>query len=181
MRTLFLAAAALLLAGCATVPAEQLRADVAQLALDMDRWPTPQMVADSMASSYLRLTLEAGTYEAEYVDAYYNRGILYRKAQHFEDAIKDFTTAIKIDPNSENAYFQRAVARQTLKEYRSAIADFDRVIDLNDKNGSAYCFRGNCKQQLGYLEDACYDWQTALNKGYNQAQAAIKEYCRTAQ
>ncbi|MBK8471742.1 MAG: hypothetical protein IPL33_05885 [Sphingobacteriales bacterium] len=24
-------------------------------------------------------------------------------------------------------------------------------------------------------------WQTALNKGYNQAQAAIKEYCRTAQ
>lgn len=79
-RMVGLVVTAMMLAGCAPTLRNATDADVAQLALDMDRWPTPQMVADSMASSYLRLTLEAGTYEAEYVDAYYGPAALRAEA-----------------------------------------------------------------------------------------------------
>lgn len=58
------------LAGCAT-PRAATDADVARLSSQMDSWPSAQQAADALAQSYLRLTLEAGTYEAEYVDAYY--------------------------------------------------------------------------------------------------------------
>ena len=61
---------ALVLTGCATTrPATD--ADVAALAAQMDTFPSAQQTADSLAQSYLKLTLEAGTYEADYVDAYY--------------------------------------------------------------------------------------------------------------
>ena len=58
------------LAAC-TTPRPETDADVASLAARSDVWPSAQQTADALAQSYLRLTLEAGTYEAEYVDAYY--------------------------------------------------------------------------------------------------------------
>ena len=67
---LALTLALIALAGCAT-PRDATDADVAWLSGQMDSWPSAQQTADALAQSYLRLTLEAGTYEAEYVDAYY--------------------------------------------------------------------------------------------------------------
>ena len=58
------------LAAC-TTPRPATDADVAGLAAPSDVWPSAQQAADALAQSYLRLTLEAGTYEAEYVDAFY--------------------------------------------------------------------------------------------------------------
>ena len=58
------------LTACAS-PRAATDSDVARLAGQMDRWPSAEQTADALAQSYLRLTLEAGTYEAEYVDAYY--------------------------------------------------------------------------------------------------------------
>lgn len=58
------------LAACAA-PRNATDADVARLAAQSDAWPSARQAADALAAAYVRLTLEAGTYEAEYVDAYY--------------------------------------------------------------------------------------------------------------
>ncbi len=58
------------LAAC-TTPRPATNTDVARLAVQTDTLLSASQAADALAQSYLRLTLEAGTYEAEYVDAYY--------------------------------------------------------------------------------------------------------------
>lgn len=60
-------AGALAVAGC-TATRTSAGTEPARLA---DNWTTPQQIADSVAAAYLRLTLEAGTYEDGYIDAYY--------------------------------------------------------------------------------------------------------------
>lgn len=69
-------ALATLTGGC-TAARETTPADANTLAVD--RWATPERVAEGMAARYLRLTLEAGTYEDGYIDAYY--GPAEEKAQ----------------------------------------------------------------------------------------------------
>ena len=69
-------ALATLTGGC-TAARETTPADANPLAVD--RWATPERVAEGMAARYLRLTLEAGTYEDGYIDAYY--GPAEEKAQ----------------------------------------------------------------------------------------------------
>ncbi len=74
VRTLLgLTVAASLLAGCATTPAADPRAAAAE-------WSAPRAVAD-VAERTLKLTLEAGTYEDGYVDAYYGPAALQAAAQ----------------------------------------------------------------------------------------------------
>lgn len=72
----FALALAALTGGC-TAAREATPADANPLAVD--RWATPERVAEGMAARYLRLTLEAGTYEDGYIDAYY--GPAEEKAQ----------------------------------------------------------------------------------------------------
>lgn len=69
-------ALAALTGGC-TAAREATPADANPLAVD--RWATPERLAEDMAARYLRLTLEAGTYEDGYIDAYY--GPAEEKAQ----------------------------------------------------------------------------------------------------
>jgi hypothetical protein len=45
--------------------------DVSVLGASLDSWPSDEEAANAMAARYLRLTLEAGTYEEGYIDAYY--------------------------------------------------------------------------------------------------------------
>jgi hypothetical protein len=69
MKKLILAAAAVAtLAGCTTSHTQR---DGAIDPFSIDRWATPDVVAQALGNQFLRLTLEAGTYEDGYIDAYY--------------------------------------------------------------------------------------------------------------
>lgn len=64
-------AAATLLTGCTPTVRNATPVDVNRLADAMDRWPDPATVAVAMGNAFVRLTLEAGSYEEGYIDAYY--------------------------------------------------------------------------------------------------------------
>ena len=71
------AAAALLLGGCTQSAAPV----VTPASFDTpSQWPTTEQAIASLTNAYLRLTLEAGTHEAEYVDAYYGPPELRERA-----------------------------------------------------------------------------------------------------
>lgn len=59
---------------------------------------------------------------------YFYRGRYKLKTSDVEGAIKDFTIAIKIDPNYEDAYYYRAIAYERLKEFDYAYEDYSNVI-----------------------------------------------------
>jgi tetratricopeptide (TPR) repeat protein len=55
------------------------------------------------------------------------------KEGDYEEAIKDFTEAIKIKPGYATAYFNRGNAWMGLGEYRNALKDFKKAIELDPK------------------------------------------------
>ena len=56
--------------------------------------------------------------------AYYNRGMVCNKLGRYQEAIADYTTAIKINPDDADAYVNRGAAYDDLGRYQEAIADY---------------------------------------------------------
>lgn len=63
--------AATLLAGCATSQTAGSRGTTDVAAIDVRRAPSSAQALNDIAATYLKLTLEIGTHEAGYIDAYY--------------------------------------------------------------------------------------------------------------
>ncbi len=73
---------------------------------------------------------------------YYRRGAALFKQDKIDQAIKDFTKAIELSPNSASYYFIRGVVRNFINDPKTAIADFDEAIRLEPANFEAYFNRG---------------------------------------
>ncbi len=63
-------------------------------------------------------------------DTYIKRGQL----KNHNDAISDFSEAIKLDPNLSYAYYIRGLERVKIKSYHDAITDFTKAIESGYKN-----------------------------------------------
>jgi len=103
-------------------------------------------------------------------------------------AIVDYTTAIKLDPESRVsrfAYSYRGLAKYELGDHRGAIADFTRAIELTDPNKKGllseyYNNRGVAKESLKDYSGAIVDYTTAIKldpevpvRYYNRGRAKI--------
>jgi tetratricopeptide (TPR) repeat protein/Zn-dependent protease len=95
---------------------------------------------------------------------YFLRAVIYCYSGCEREAIKYFTTIIKLRP-TPNAYYNRGVSYYQSNNYQSAIEDLDMVINLDGNNISAYYIRGNARYELqdkiGAFED--YDRAKSLN------------------
>ena len=91
-----------------------------------------------------------------------DRGNAKMLAGHLQDAIADFTAAIKLNQEYAKAYSNRGIANHKLGDYNSAIADFDRAIELNPQDAFAYYNRGNAKCDLGDYDNAIADYDRAI-------------------
>lgn len=52
----------------------------------------------------------------------------------YEDAIKNYTKAIEIDPENAEAYYKCANIYYELKKYNEAVADYTKVIEICNNN-----------------------------------------------
>ena len=58
-------------------------------------------------------------------------------AKKFDDAIKNYTDAIELDPNYSNAYNNRGALYFNTGEHEKGIADFKKAVELDPNNESA--------------------------------------------
>ncbi|MGD9580265.1 MAG: tetratricopeptide repeat protein [Vampirovibrionia bacterium] len=72
----------------------------------------------------------------ESFEAYNNIGLVYLQGQKYQDAIKYFDHAIKLNSTSATAYFNRGLAYSRIHNKDMAIADYEKFIQLkpNDPN-----------------------------------------------
>ena len=73
--------AATILAGCAAGPAKAPSGEPGVAALDVRRTAADAAALDAIAATYLRLSLEIGTHEPGYIDAYYGPAELKAAAE----------------------------------------------------------------------------------------------------
>jgi tetratricopeptide (TPR) repeat protein len=94
--------------------------------------------------------------------AYNNRGFAYDDRSDYQKAIKDYSTAINIDPKFVISYNNRGNAYVSLGNYQEALKDFTTAIIIDSKYVNAYNNRGNAYVSLGGYQEAIKDFTTAI-------------------
>jgi lipoprotein NlpI len=93
---------------------------------------------------------------------YWERGIQYGKLGHYDKAISDYTSAIKLNPQLTNIYIDRAVGYARLEKYNEAYADLNTVLQAQPNNLRAYVTRGTLNFLVGKYENAAADFKRYL-------------------
>lgn len=143
-------------------------------------------------------------YQPEYMEAYFKRGntrqiiaenkyTLGQKNQHegmiknsfifYIDAVNDFDTVIKYQPDYMLAYANRGMIYATLsaqdQKYRElAAADFDKAIALQPEYADNYFNKGWLLYIGGDKVGACNLWRKAIDLGSKPAGQALLNNCR---
>lgn len=95
--------------------------------------------------------------------AYYNRGVVYdEKEGNLTKALKDYSTAIDLDPEFKGAYYLRGLIYEEQREVERAIEDYTNVIRLDPEYDKAYNNRGGLFKEQGRIADALADFNTAI-------------------
>ena len=95
-------------------------------------------------------------------DAYNNRGNVYAEKGDLDTAIKDFDTAIHLNPNYTNAYNNRGLTYAEKGDFDTAIKDFDTAIQIDPNFIEAYNNRGGSYYDKGNFDLAIQDFNTAI-------------------
>lgn len=110
-----------------------------------------------------------------------NRGVAYSLEKKYQDAMNDYTMALKIKPDLHEGWLNRADARKFLKDYAGSLADYNQLAILDPNNADIYNNRGVLKSETGDYLGAIADFDKALhlNKKHavamnNRADAKIK-------
>ena len=115
-------------------------------------------------------------------ETYYNRGNTKHDIGFYQNAISDYSKAIRLKPDFVEAYHNRGYTKASLGQHVEAIADFNAVIQLNPDDASAYSNRGLSKAELGQTWAAKQDLRTALKlatqAGDVELKNSIKEVLR---
>jgi protein O-mannosyl-transferase len=98
----------------------------------------------------------------DYAQAYYNRGILNRKADSLDSAILDFTTAININEGYTDAFYARGITYMKINELLLADRDYSSVLRNNPNHFGALLNRAIVRGELGDFNKALQDLNSAI-------------------
>ena len=108
-------------------------------------------------------------------DAYLSRGRAKAAMGLHEQAIVDFTQALRCPDNSHFprseflllCHWERADSKAALGNQAGAIADYDRAVELNRDALGVYYNRGLCKDDLEDYAGAIADYNRAVELGFD--------------
>ena len=94
-------------------------------------------------------------------DTYTLRAIAYKAIEQYKNALQDYSTAVLIEPNTNN-YYSRGAFLMDIKYYKEANSDLTKSLRLNKNNAFAYFYRGGSNLFLGKFNDAISDFNEAI-------------------
>ena len=116
--------------------------------------------------------------DADFTEAYYNRGTCYLALKDYKAALLDFTKALALDADFAKAYYSRATVRVGQNDFAGALPDLDKAIALDPKLPNALTLRGQILAQTNNLRRACDDFNSALQNGDPKALEYLEKYCK---
>ena len=110
-------------------------------------------------------------------EKYYNKkGTELYDAKKYDEAIKYFDKAIKVNPKYANAYYNRGNSYRNQGQRNLAIADYTKAIALNPRDIDYYLKRGDAYEWSGQLRLAVDDYNRALKINPNDIMAFGAKY-----
>ena len=98
----------------------------------------------------------------EKAEHHQRRGSLLQDIGNIEDALKDYTTAIELDPNNSFAYSGRLRIYSKLGKHNLALADGEAMVRKSPKSYVGYYERGQIYYQMEKIDLAAHDFKKAL-------------------
>ncbi len=104
-------------------------------------------------------------------DTYILRGNAHSNKNNHDQAIKDYTKAIELNPKDADIYNNRGFTYGEIKNYDQSIKDFNKAIEINPKKPRTYLNRGNIYYFKHNYDQAIEDYTNAieLNPEYEDA------------
>lgn len=115
--------------------------------------------------------------EEEVAEGYYLRGVCKSALEQDEEALKDYTLALAIQPEYAEAFFEKAYSNYKMGNFQAAIQQYTQAIDIQEDYPQAYLNRGSVRLELEDVKGACHDWHEAEQQGLDIARELIDEYC----
>lgn len=115
--------------------------------------------------------------DSSYILAYAGRSALYIDMKDYQSALNDYNVILKINKYFYPALKGRGIAHINLEMYREAILDFNQLLEFDNTDPSIYYHRGLAKMYLSEIYGACMDFLMSSERGYLEAEKAIKKYC----
>ncbi len=107
--------------------------------------------------------------------AYQQRGFAAMNEQRFQDAILDFSEAIKINPRDARVYEQRAAVEMKITDYDKALADYSEAIKLNPNEVRDYLYRAYIYEIKGDIKNSMADTDRVLKLDHKNQQALSRK------
>ena len=89
------------------------------------------------------------------------RGLLFDEKRDYDKAIRDYSDAIRLNPQDALSYLDRGISYKGKKEYDKAIADYSEAIRLDNKWSNPYYNRGNVYRARQEYDKAIADYSEA--------------------
>jgi len=83
--------------------------------------------------------------DPEFLDAYYNRGVVHFTLREYRQALNDFNIVIEKRPDMAIAYASRGSTLEKLGDHYNALKDYKKAAQLGDKDTQAYLRSINIK------------------------------------
>lgn len=113
---------------------------------------------------------------------YYNAGKKEMSERNSPEAIKNYTRAIKMNPDFYSAYYDRAVCWISADSIERALQDYDSLLSmkniLQEQIGEVYCLKGNAFYILSQDSAACAQWRKARDMNYYEGWNKIRKFCK---
>jgi ppGpp synthetase/RelA/SpoT-type nucleotidyltranferase/catechol 2,3-dioxygenase-like lactoylglutathione lyase family enzyme len=107
---------------------------------------------------------------------YNHRGMAYFALSNHQRALKDFSSAIRYDPENDRGYANRGLSYRVLKKFDRAMRDFNQALRLNPNRAEGFFGRAQTYYETEQYDLALQDCEKALSihSGYQPARDLIK-------
>ncbi len=134
----------------------------------------PPAVADRPCGVLLAYKSGGGLKKYEAAIACNNRGVDLYSAGKYQAAIRQYDSALRLNPSYTEAYSNRGVAYDALNDHQKAVGDYSQAIRLNPRLVAAYSNRAAAYKDLGQMELALADLDSIIKLTPRSAQAYNK-------
>jgi tetratricopeptide (TPR) repeat protein len=114
-------------------------------------------------------------YTPDLAVAYQQRGYAYASNQNYQEAIRDYTEALKIKSNDPRMYEQRAAVEMKINDYDKALADYSEAIKLKANEVRYYLYRGYIYEVKEDIKNSLADTEKALKLDPNNKDAKARK------
>ncbi|SHM86306.1 TPR repeat-containing protein [Cyclobacterium lianum] len=103
---------------------------------------------------------------------------LYHNNERPELALMYADNAVQVSGAPSTAYFLKARSMHRLGNVDEALREYNTAIKMSPKNGQMFYYRGMLYVATEKVSEACDDFKSAAENGFEQADEAIKNYCQ---